>query len=52
MLANVEDDWDVEATHRARDEVMAEMAEFDETFTSQAQAAVGSGEVRATTPHT
>ena len=38
MLAGVEDDTDVQAAYRARAEETAEMAEFDETFSSQTAA--------------
>jgi hypothetical protein len=38
LLANAEDDTDVQAARRARAEETAEMAEFDETFSSQTTA--------------
>ena len=38
MLADVEDDMDVQAARMARAEETAEMAEFDENFSSQTSA--------------
>ena len=45
MLAGVEDDTDVQAAYQARAEETAEMAEFDETFSSQTAASGTPGEV-------
>ena len=41
MLADVEDDTDVQAARMARAEETAEMAEFDENFNSQSTATAG-----------
>jgi hypothetical protein len=41
MLADVEDDTDVQAARMARAEETAEMAEFDETFSSQSTTTAG-----------
>ena len=41
MLADVEDDTDVQAARMARAEETAEMAEFDETVRSQSTTTAG-----------